>query len=613
MSARKIKILFGATIALLACAAPDLVSAASVSGTVLDQEARPVPGALVTVFSGDKKRKETVYTDAAGRYSIRTDFVGRLSLRARAIQFQDSTRHLEVADERTRGVDFKLSAFATAQAHSDSLSASAHAATLPWHDTARRAAFVNQCNYCHQMGNSLTRTPRDESAWRQTIRRMEGYLAMVTDKEADYIAEVLAKGFTGKPVNATQSRDAGAELAQAKVSEWLLGDGMSFIHDMDVGEDGKFYGADEGHDLLWVLDRQSGKVEKYPQPDIDLPVGGRFSGMALPIGVFSGKHGPHSMAQAKDGRFWITNALSSTLMSFDPKTKEYKTYPIGNNALYPHTIRIDGEGIVWFTILASNQVGRFDPKTEKMSIVKLPANGFWRWMTDTFFPVVLKVASWANRGDLTLTLSQHKWANQGREIMNSPYGIDVNPKDGTIWYAKLHANKIGRIDPKTMAVTEFDTPMRGPRRPRFDKNGVLWIPAFDDGGLMRFDTATAKFETYKLPTLAKNEYEVPYALNVHPKTGDVWITANMSDRVLRFTPATKAFVSYPVPTRVSVHRDLAFTDDGLVCSSSSNLPAYAIEDQVPSFICIDPVGGERDRQALTKSPPSSPVADRSAR
>ena len=30
------------------------------------------------------------------------------------------------------------------------------------------------------------------------------------------------------------------------------------------------------------------------------------------IGVFTGKHGPHSMAQAKAGRFWFTNALSST-------------------------------------------------------------------------------------------------------------------------------------------------------------------------------------------------------------------------------------------------------------------------------------------------------------
>jgi hypothetical protein len=67
-----------------------------------------------------------------------------------------------------------------------------------------------------------------------------------------------------------------------------------------------------------------------------------------------------------------------------------------------------------------------------------------------------------------------------------------------------------------------------------------------------------------------------------------------------------------------VLRDMSFTKDGRVCSSQSNLPAYGIEDGVPSFICIDPEGGERDRAALlqraagiaaapieTPSPPTS--------
>ena len=111
-----------------------------------------------------------------------------------------------------------------------------------------------------------------------------------------------------------------------------------------------------------------------------------FSGFRLPIGVFTGKHGPHSMAQAKDGKFWITNALSSTLASYDPATKAFKLYDVGRTHLYPHTVRIDEEGIVWFTIAASNEVGRFDPKTEKMTVIPLPHDGFWRGVTDYAFP-----------------------------------------------------------------------------------------------------------------------------------------------------------------------------------------------------------------------------------
>jgi streptogramin lyase len=122
------------------------------------------------------------------------------------------------------------------------------------------------------------------------------------------------------------------------------------------------------------------------------------------------------------------------------------------------------------------------------------------------------------------------------------------------------------------------------------------------GALLRYDPKSNQFETFKLPTLSPREYEVPYALNVHPATGDIWITSNMSDRIFRFTPATRRFVSYPMPTRVMWLRDMEFTKDGKVCSSSSNLPAYGIEDKVDAFICLDPEGGARDMAAVATAP-----------
>jgi virginiamycin B lyase len=49
---------------------------------------------------------------------------------------------------------------------------------------------------------------------------------------------------------------------------------------------------------------------------------------------------------------------------------------------------------------------------------------------------------------------------------------------------------------------------------------------------------------------------------------------------------------------VTVLRDFSFTKDGQVCSSSSNMPAAAIEDGRPNFICLEPEGGAADRAAL---------------
>ncbi|MGJ8686464.1 MAG: Vgb family protein, partial [Spongiibacteraceae bacterium] len=424
----------------------------------------------------------------------------------------------------------------------------------------------------------------------------------LSNADAKGIAGTLAAGFTPEPVKAVQTYTVSPELPRAKVEEWLVGDGLSFIHDAAVGMDDNLYGADEGHDVIWFLDRKTHEIQKFPEPDIDLPRGGVLAGIPLPIGVFSGKHGPHSLAQSSDGRFWITNALSSSLASFDPVTKKYKVYELGHSHLYPHTVRVDENDVVWFTVVLSNEVVRFDPKTEEFTIIQLPHNGFWRWLTDNLMPLVVKMAGWFPDNDLQNRLSPHKWASLGRQIFNFPYGIDVNPVDGSIWYAKLYLNKIGRIDPVTHEVTEFDTPLKGPRRPRFDENGVLWIPAFDDSALMRYDTSSGEFKSFKLPLLADNEYEVPYALNVHPQTGDIWITSNMSDRWFRFLPKSERFITYPSPTRVTWLRDWEFTSDGQVCSSQSNLPSYAIEDGVPSFICVDPEGGAVDRADIIGQP-----------
>jgi virginiamycin B lyase len=370
-------------------------SAASFVGKVFTPQGNPAYGAMVTVSDAAQEKRETVYTAEDGSFSIRTDFAGTLTVHARFAGFDDSNIVSAASRDEVQHLDLKLNSFANPEAASDALSASAFNARLPWRDVARdRPAFISQCNYCHQIGNATTRIPQSHSEWLATLDKMEALLAMPSATEKSTFADVLSRGFDGNPISAKQSYGASPELAKAKVKEWMVGDADTFIHDADVAQDQKIYGTDEGHDLVWVLDPKTGKIEKYPLPDIDLPRGGLFSGMKLPIGVFSGKHGPHSMAQTRDGRIWITNALSSTLMSFDPKTKQFKTYPVGHDALYPHTVRVDQNDIVWFTIVASNQVGRFDPATEQMTVIRLPSNGFIRWTSDMLFPTLMRFGSW---------------------------------------------------------------------------------------------------------------------------------------------------------------------------------------------------------------------------
>jgi len=557
-------------------------------GQVSSEDGQPVAGATITAGDMAGRYRLSVFSDADGRFRLRANLAREAIIRVRALGYADVERELESVGELTGSYDFALIAIGDGEARAEAAVASGHAALLDWPDKEVNAAFVSQCHYCHQIGNALTRSPREAEDWEDVVDRMEGYLVLLSNDHKRRITRTLSETFTGDQRPAPQSHQFSPLLAQAKIEEWTAGDGFSFIHDSDVGADGRLYGVDEGHDVMWILDRDNGQVDMVPFPPSDLPEGGLFSGLALPIGIFTGQHGPHSLAQGADGRFWITNALSSTLMSYDPASGQFAIYPIGHDALYPHTIRIDGQGIVWFTLAASNQVGRFDPETAGFTLIELPSNGLSRRITDAFLPLILKIASLVPRANLHIPLSHYKLTGEGRQVLNMPYGIDVNPIDGAVWYSKLYANRIGRIDPRTLAVSEWDTPLAGPRRPRFGRDGILWIPSFDDSAILSFDPDTGVFREYRLPLLAEGEYETPYALNLHPETGDVWITSNLSDRIFRFDPGSESFVSYPSPTRVTFLRDLVFTPDGAICSSQSNLPAYAIEGGVPGFICITP-------------------------
>ena len=50
---------------------------------------KPIAGAIVTVFDETKTRRDTVYADAQGRYSLATDICGKISGRARTPYFED--------------------------------------------------------------------------------------------------------------------------------------------------------------------------------------------------------------------------------------------------------------------------------------------------------------------------------------------------------------------------------------------------------------------------------------------------------------------------------------------------------------------------------------------
>ncbi len=78
-------------------------------------------------------------------------------------------------------------------------------------------------------------------------------------------------------------------------------------------------------------------------------------------------------------------------------------------------------------------------------------------------------------------------------------------KDGNAWYSNFGEQNIGKLDPKTGKVTEYQTPElkkgwpQGSLGLRADKDGHLWFGMMYQGAIGRFDPKTEKVTTYSLP------------------------------------------------------------------------------------------------------------------
>ena len=536
---------------------PGLSFAAVIEGDVRDASGKPVPGALVTLYEDATGYAETVYAGGQGAFRLKTGVEGAATLRVRAPGHPDQTRALSLARESSERFSIALGSFATPEAESDSQPASAHVAKLlaklPDADTRKR--FSVHCVTCHMQGAPYNRGPRDAEAWRVVVQRMQRQYIGANNPELEEIyVRALTEGNDGKPVRSRPAQAPSPEALLARVIQYPLGAAVLVPHDALVAPDGLAYTIDQGSDTIFVTDLAKANTKPVAMPNEGHNAGGKFARLGLPLvpSITTSFHGPHGILPGPDGRLYLLSAAACEVAAYDPRTGEFEFFPTGGGGLYPHTGRFDADGVLWYTLAFSNQVARLDPKTKQTELVDLPKEG--------------KRAAWEP------------------PVL---YGLDVNPTDGSVWYSKLYADRIGRIDAKTREVREFDVPLVGPRRMRFGRDGMLWIPAFGDGTLVRLDPATMKYDAFPLPQLSPEDVEMPYAVAVEPRSGDVWVTSNTSDRAFRFLPKERRFVVYPMPSRFTYTRDISFTKDGWACSVESNFPVNTTEHG-DKLLCIDP-------------------------
>lgn len=537
-------------------------SAAMITGKLTNADGDAIAGAIVRLSNVQEGVSESVYSDGNGEYVLETELSGSLRLRFRAHYFADHEEQVILsATDEVLDKDVRMTLLEKEREISESLAASYHFNELPF-DTRddqpfTRDKFQLECLSCHQLGNPFTRTVRPADSWQQSVQRMHAYMGALDITEKDKRrAEIFAEGFDGKPTEMRPDFPYNDALANTKVYEYQL-PSSGVPHDAYVhSKNGLVYTVDQFADGMYVTDLESGETEFVPHPEQGMPLGGIFTVLGVPpaMNKVNVRHGPHSLAEGRDGKLYVTNSYSASIGVFNAETNEWEQkIPLPGNAPYPHTIRVDSEGILWFSVVGTEQIGRLDPENKEVVLIDLPDPR----------PVAITPA--------VLT-----------------YGVAVSTHDGSIWYSRLWGNRIGRIHPETLEVTEIESPVFGPRRLRFAEDGILWQTGYGHGEIARIDTKSMEVTIYEMPEFAPDARPGPYSLNIAPKTGDVWVNETMTDHVYRFDPKKEKFIAYPAPLRGTYTRDVTFTDEGWACMTNNPIPVQALEEFTGVLMCLDP-------------------------
>ncbi len=213
---------------------------------------------------------------------------------------------------------------------------------------------------------------------------------------------------------------------------------------------------------------------------------------------------------AADGKVWFVGQAGNYIANLDPATGKFRRYDI-EEGTHPHNLIIDKQGRVWFSGNTNARIGWLDAATGKSTIYRMPNPAAKDPHTMTFDRAgnIWFTAQFSNFvGHLdTKSGAVHLMPSPTRD--SRPYGIVVDPS-GRPFFDEFNTNKIGTIDPSTMAIKEYTLPAQArPRRIAVTSDGIIWYGDFMQGRLGRLDPRTGNVREFVLPDAATS---LPYAM-----------------------------------------------------------------------------------------------------
>jgi virginiamycin B lyase len=453
--------------------------------------------------------------------------------------------------------------------------------TVDFGDENLKKEWLLQCNFCHQQGSGFLRRDRTKDEWDAVVKRMVRYGARLSTDGQKKIPELISAHWQKINANPALLPDAtpwAGNLSEFSIRELPIGDTFSQMHDLLRHSNGLIYVGDNLQDRVYEINPATGEYTVYKVPPFGSPHGGLLAGRLVDFPKHETFQGIHSLAESpKDGHIFITPSYQRRLVEFDPTTKQFSIHSM-DQGFYPHTIRFDDKDRAWFTLALSNQIAMFDRAANKFSYYDLPYRSVGERITTWLMPTLFKLMSWG--------VPLANWAPIDHQStgVTLPYGIDTAP-DGTVWFARLHTDEIGKIDPTTGQVTLIKTDFKAPRRLRADRDGKIWMVAFNESQIVRYDPLTGSFTRFDLPVIPLGS-DTPYSLNVDKPRHQVWVNGTNSDSIYRFDIRTSTWSMIPMSRKSTFTRDVEFSSDGKVYVTGAAFPSWHIEDGQPTLMEI---------------------------
>ena len=566
----------------------------------VSSDGNPVKGAMVTFFHGEPIHSLSVFADEQGRFlSPELPWDEGYRIRVRRAGWKDVILENQnpEPDGQWTAVDMVRISDPGEMIQQLPSNYWMQLVLEEFDDRDHLLEFKMQCTYCHQQGTPLTsRRQFTREQWEEIIRDMAKQSAIISHSLRDVLPDHLLTAYDDenvlKKLPAYDGEDGplpvpSAEARRAIIEEWELGGATSGQHDLMVYHpDGSIWTVDGPIDTLHKITfdkNPDGDRTSYPVPRGDHKPGGVYWKMQLKADRRGGASylAPHSLQTAPDGVIWLTLATGNQLAGFHPATETWDIVDL-EQGINPHTLRFDKKGRLWYTITATNHVGMFDPQTREQKFIRLKFPDMTTRLITWFTPFFIRHAD--------VFALEDRSADMDGVTMPMPYGIDISPIDGSVWFSQLNFRHIGRIDPDTLEVTSIPTPFDSPRRLRFDSKGNLWVPSYSEGTINRFDTRTMEWEESHVIPVEPHGSEVPYAVFVDQKTDHVWITGTQSDSIIRYEPQSDNWTIYPLPTLATYTRELDMDGQRNLWTSHSSAPAWHVEGGIPKVTRLDPTG-----------------------